>query len=79
MTRKVIQAEIGNALDILNGYYEVNGGTTEVGEATLRLIAAAPALLDMVKKLHRKRKELPSQSHWDKAGELIDKVTGGAV
>jgi hypothetical protein len=56
VTSKAVQAEISNALEVLNGYYEVNEGNTEVGPAALRLIEAAPDLLDMVKKLHH--------NHW---------------
>ena len=43
-------------------------------EADTRLIAAAPELLYMLKLLYKNRKELPDQFHWQKAGELIDKV-----
>ena len=47
-------------------------------EANIRLIEAVPELLDMLKRLHNNRKQLPSERTWDQAGELIAKATGGA-
>ena len=46
-----LQEEINNALEILDGYYEVNEGATDVGLAALALIANAPDLLHECRKL----------------------------
>ena len=46
-------------------------------DANARLIAAAPELLDMLKALHKNRKELPTEMQWQRASELIAKAEGG--
>ena len=48
-------------------------------EADAALIAAAPELLDMLKTLHKNRKELPTEMQWQRASELIAKAEGGAA
>ena len=53
-------------------------GRAEI-DANARLIAAAPELLDMLKLLHKNRKELPTEMQWQRASELIAKAEGGAA
>ena len=48
-------------------------------KADAALIAAAPELLDMLKLLHKNRKELPTEMQWQRASELIAKAEGGAA
>ncbi len=48
-------------------------------ESNAHLIAAAPELLDMLKTLHKNRKELPTEMQWQRASELIAKAEGGAA
>lgn len=47
--------------------------------ADAHLIAAAPELLDMLKLLHKNRKELPTEMQWQRASELIAKAEGGVA
>ena len=47
--------------------------------ADAHLIAAAPELLDMLKTLHKNRKELPTEMQWQRASELIAKAEGGVA
>ena len=73
--QRLLREEIDNALEILDGYFEVNNGINEIGVAAMRLIQHAPEMLAALKLVSRKQTPVS----WDAVAKAIRSATGGAA